>query len=103
MFFLNRKSLLLSFVASLCVCQSATSFAEHRFHNPEAFIQSIEGKPDAGKKVYEAFCVNCHAAQPMIELKAPRIGVLSDWEPRMKKGLAEMLKKTSEGLKDMPA
>ena len=71
-------------------------------HHPEKFIQSIQNDPDAGKKIYQQFCSTCHDKDPSIDVGAPRIGVHSDWESRMKKGLDGLLAVTITGLNQMP-
>lgn len=48
------------------------------------------------------FCANCHALKPLIELGAPKIQQVKDWESRIKKGLDKLFINTSEGLNAMP-
>lgn len=71
-------------------------------HHPEAFIESIQNDPKAGKKVYEQFCAVCHAQNPSIELGAPKMGVKKDWQARMKKGMDGLVTVTIAGLNQMP-
>lgn len=71
-------------------------------HHPEQFIQSIQNDPEAGKKIYQQFCSTCHAQKPSINLGAPRIGVMADWQDRMKKGLDGLLNVTTVGINQMP-
>lgn len=85
-------------LSTLCQAQSA-----HQFHHPEAALKAIQGKPDAGAKIYQAYCANCHAEKPMIPLGAPRIGQASDWAPRLEKGMKAVFKNTTLGINNMPA
>lgn len=71
-------------------------------HHPEEFIQSIRNDPQAGKKIYQQFCSTCHAKDPSIDLKAPKIGVRKDWNMRMKKGREGLLTVTIAGINQMP-
>lgn len=71
-------------------------------HHPEAFVQSIQQGPEAGKKIYTQFCATCHAQNPSIEVGAPHIGVKKDWAPRMKKGLDGLTTVAIAGLNQMP-
>jgi cytochrome c5 len=54
----------------------------------------------SGQEVVAAKCVECH-----LEGKkgAPRMGVMSDWAPRLQKGLPEMVLNAIHGHKQMPA
>lgn len=76
--------------------------AKHEFHHPQAFLQSIKDKSSMGKKIYQQFCSTCHAKQPMISLGAPRIGVKKEWQGRMKRSVAKMVKRIDPGLNAMP-
>jgi len=73
-------------------------------HHPQEFLDSIQGDPDKGEKIYAHFCVNCHAETPVIPVGAPRLGVESDWKARLDKaGSAEkLLKNIDAGLGAMP-
>jgi len=71
-------------------------------HHPEDFLKTLNHDPQAGQKIVQHFCANCHAEKPLIPLGAPRPGVLADWKPRMKQGLAAMLQRTDEGIGAMP-
>lgn len=79
---------------------SPLSFAG--LHHPEKFLQSIQNDPQAGKKIYQQFCSTCHAKNPIINVGAPRIGVISDWNARMQKGLSGLLAVTAAGINQMP-
>ena len=72
-------------------------------HHPEEFLNQISGKTNEGALIVEHFCVNCHAEKPMIPLGAPRMGVVGDWDPRVKPGFEVLLNHTTEGLNAMPA
>ncbi len=71
-------------------------------HHPQEFLNEISGKPDEGKSIVQHFCSNCHAVKPLIPIGAPRAGVVSDWQQRMKSGIGALLKNTSEGIGNMP-
>ncbi len=71
-------------------------------HHPEAFIASIQNDPKAGQKVYEQFCATCHAADPSIDLGAPRFRNTQDWRDRKQKGIEGLLTVTTVGLNQMP-
>ena len=72
-------------------------------HHPQDFLHKIAGKPDEGLQIVQHYCANCHATKPIIQLGAPRIGLLSDWMPRIKKGRPALFKNTDEGFNAMPA
>ena len=72
-------------------------------HHPQRFLQEISGKPEEGQRIVQHFCANCHASKPLIQLGAPRIGVIEDWTPRVKQGLKLLFLHTDEGLNAMPA
>lgn len=71
-------------------------------HHPQEFLQSISGSKNEGKKIYNHFCVNCHAIKPKIPVGAPRIGLGADWNLRLKQGMKLIFKNTDEGLNAMP-
>lgn len=71
-------------------------------HHPEAFMQSIQHDPAAGKKIYQQVCSTCHAKNPSVDVGAPQFRVERDWRGRMKKGLEGMLTVTTAGLNQMP-
>ncbi len=71
-------------------------------HHPQEFLKSISGSKNEGEKIYNHFCVNCHAQKPLISLGAPRIEEDADWKPRLKKGIDDLFKNTDEGLNGMP-
>lgn len=71
-------------------------------HHPQEFLKSIIGTKDEGEKIYNHFCVNCHAQKPLISLGAPKIGNASEWDPRLKQGLDILFKHTDEGFNAMP-
>lgn len=53
----------------------------------------------AGKKVYDAVCVACHATGVA---GAPKFGDKAAWAPRLKPGLSEVLAIATKGLNAMP-
>jgi cytochrome c5 len=79
----------------------ATIFAAS--HRPQDFVQQIKGQKDEGEQIVQHFCVNCHAAQPLIPLGAPRIGFKKDWQSRLQPGMAALFQHTNEGFNAMPA
>ena len=72
-------------------------------HHPQAFLNEISGEPDEGMKIVQHYCATCHAAKPMIQLGAPKIGDNNDWRPRIKLGLEHLVKHAEEGFNAMPA
>jgi cytochrome c5 len=94
--------LALKFVFVLGFCWLALTISHADSHHPQEFLQSIEGAKDEGMQIVGHFCVSCHAVKPMIELGAPKINVKSDWDPRIKQGLATLLTHTEEGFNAMP-
>lgn len=71
-------------------------------HHPQEFLQSISGSKNEGEQIYTHFCVNCHAAKPLIPVGAPRINEDDDWKMRLKQGMDSLFKHTDEGLNAMP-
>ena len=72
-------------------------------HHPQDFLKSIAGSDNEGAQIVQHYCANCHATKPIIQLGAPRMGDLQDWEPRIKLGIESLFKQTDEGLNAMPA
>jgi cytochrome c5 len=54
----------------------------------------------AGNAVYTAVCAACHASGAA---GAPKIGVASDWGPRLAQGYDTLVKHAIEGIRAMPA
>jgi len=54
----------------------------------------------AGNAVYTAVCAACHATGAA---GAPKIGVASDWGPRLAQGYDTLVKHAIEGIRAMPA
>jgi cytochrome c5 len=79
-----------------------TNLAYSESHKPQEFLKSIQGSPNEAEQIYQHFCVNCHAPDPLIPLGAPRIQVTDDWKLRVKQGLEGLFKNTNEGLNTMP-
>lgn len=90
----------LLFLLGFC---SSSVFCASQSHHPEDFLRSIKGNKDEGKQIVQHFCSSCHAVKPMISLGAPRIGIDSDWLPRVEKGLDALFKNTENGFNAMPA
>lgn len=87
----------------LIIILSNVSMTWAASHHPQDFLKHIAGSRDEGQQIVQHYCVNCHAAKPLIQLGAPRIGYLADWEPRLKPGMDTLFKHTDEGLNTMPA
>ncbi|MDF1779972.1 MAG: c-type cytochrome [Alcanivoracaceae bacterium] len=62
--------------------------------------EEVATGPRSGDEVYGAACAMCHGSGM---LNAPRLGVASDWAPRVKKGEATLVKHALEGFNAMPA
>jgi cytochrome c5 len=74
-----------------------------RYHSPAIFVKSIEGKPEQGAYIYDAFCSACHANPPDIMLQAPRISESQVWRGLLSQGKSKLLQSTIQGLGAMPA
>lgn len=81
----------------------AVAHADHQFHHPGEFIKTLTKEKNPGEKVYKAFCANCHEKKPLINLGAPRRGIKSDWQGRVKRPMKEIFKHLDEGIGAMPA
>ena len=99
---LRKTAVFLALTSIAFAAEKTQQAGAHHFHHPEAFVQSIAGKKDAGKKVYHAFCVTCHAKHPLVSMGAPRKGVKEDWQKRMKKDVDAMVKEMDAGFGAMP-
>lgn len=73
------------------------------FHSPVTFVKQLKDDPEAGRKIFKEFCASCHAIQPMIDIKAPRIGDKKIWEALNHLGMSTLLKMTIQGKGAMPA
>jgi cytochrome c5 len=73
------------------------------FHNPSLFVSQLTGDPQAGRKIYKEFCMSCHAKKPVIEVKAPKVGVMKDWKRWRGVNEKVLLVKTIRGVGAMPA
>ncbi|MBA4696494.1 MAG: cytochrome c5 family protein [Legionella sp.] len=93
-----KTAFLLCFAALPFFCYAATS----NTHQPQTFLEKIKGLPDEGQQIRDHFCTNCHGENPLIALGAPRVKVATDWDPRIKAGIALLLKHTREGFNAMP-
>ncbi|HKJ75845.1 MAG TPA: c-type cytochrome [Gammaproteobacteria bacterium] len=58
------------------------------------------GSSLSGKQIVDQTCAACHGSGVM---GAPKIGNKGDWEPRIKKGVATLLKHAENGFNKMPA
>lgn len=85
----NRLLFVVVFVLS-AIAGLWTSIAFHQlnqpvekqrtFHYPVKFVAGLKDDPAAGKKVYQEYCAGCHAPQPRIAVRAPRVGYRKDWQ-----------------------
>jgi cytochrome c5 len=73
------------------------------YHSPVSFVKQLKGDPDAGRKIFKEFCSSCHAANPIIDIQAPRINDKKLWETLGKLGIPALLDLTIKGVKAMPA
>jgi len=73
------------------------------FHYPAIFVQQLKDDVYAGKKIFKEFCASCHAAEPLIDIKAPHIGDKAAWKAKRQLGLDALLKITINGAGAMPA
>ena len=79
------------------------SLAWSSTHHPQEFLKKISGSKNEGEQIVQHYCATCHAAKPIIPLGAPRIGVSTDWDPRIKQGMDVLFKHTNEGINAMPS
>ena len=56
--------------------------------------------PLSGEEVYNQYCFACHTTGVS---DAPRLGNSDDWQPRLSKGIDELMATTLNGLNAMPA
>jgi len=87
-------------LVSSIIFANSTVFANS--HHPQDFLNSITGSKNEGKEIVQHYCAVCHSEKPLIQLGAPRIGVKSDWEIRLKQGMRKLFQNTSQGLNAMP-
>lgn len=72
-------------------------------HHPAVFLKKITGSNNEGLLIVQHYCATCHAEKPKIPLGAPRIGQISEWQHRLKRGFASLWQHTNEGYGAMPA
>lgn len=90
------------FTALICLLISLPINSWSLSHHPQDFLKSIAGSTTEGAQIVQHYCGMCHAENPVIQLGAPKIKNLTDWEPRIKQGLKTLLKHTDEGINAMP-
>lgn len=56
-------------------------------------------KARSGEEVYTAVCASCHSVGVM---NAPKLGSKADWAPRVKRGIADLVKVAISGKGAMP-
>ncbi len=88
-------------IVGFCVWLTTLS-SQAASHHPQEFLNTIEGSKNEGEQIVKHFCANCHAVKPLISLGAPKIQQKNDWEPRVKKGLQQLLEHTTQGFNAMP-
>lgn len=91
------------FVYTAIIITMPIVHAAHEFHHPDELMQKVKTDKNPGKAIYEKFCANCHAPDPLIEVNAPKFRHSSDWQTRLKQNPKEILKHTMEGLNAMPS
>lgn len=64
-----------------------------------ATVPAPQTSGDAGKSVVDRVCKGCHEVGV---LNAPKIGVVKDWEARLKKGEAALVDSAEKGIGSMP-
>jgi len=72
-------------------------------HYPTLFVDQLKGDPQAGEKIYTQYCSSCHNSQPVIDVKAPRMGDAQAWLKLRKLGVDTLLNTTISGKAAMPA
>ncbi len=93
----------LGFTVSWCQHRHQEIQIIQTFHYPTLFTAQLKNDPNAGKKIFKEFCATCHAAQPLIDLPAPRINDAKAWNVHRQKGIDVLLKMTISGIGAMPA
>lgn len=82
---------------------STASFSSaHNFHHPNELIDQIKTSLEPEKEIYNAYCANCHAKEPLIEMGAPKFRHLLDWQVILKKDKALIFNNVNEGMNAMP-
>ena len=76
--------------------------AASNIHDPSAFVQRVKNDKLAGKKVYDAFCANCHAPKPLIAIQAPVFRDKQAWQHVMAQDNTLTMKHVLEGIGNMP-
>ena len=93
----TKKQLFLSIFFMLSLdCYAAV-------HHPLAFVNQIKNTANEGQQVVKHYCATCHAKHPLIFLGAPRIGVMDDWQLRLRQGFPTLFDHTAAGYHAMPA
>lgn len=73
------------------------------FHYPAAFSKALAHDPQAGQKVFHAYCASCHGKHAVIPVNAPVIGDKQIWQARRKMGMDNLLKLSLNGFGRMPS
>jgi cytochrome c5 len=95
----------LGFVFSLYMHRTteAVATAQQPMHYPTTFVNQLKGDPDAGRKIYKEYCASCHAENPVIDVKAPRMGDKQAWKKWQNTSEDALLARTLRGVGAMPA
>ncbi len=95
-----KKTLL---TIALSVSMTLPSYSQtHQFHKPGKFVENLKKENNPAKKIYQAFCANCHDKEPLIEVQAPKFRHMPDWQLRLKQSSQVIFKHVDEGLNAMP-
>ncbi|RDI43358.1 c-type cytochrome [Aquicella lusitana] len=72
-------------------------------HYPAIRVRQLLGDPQAGEKIFNEFCATCHAAPPLVDVNAPRIGDKKRWQTLRRVNTKTLLAITLKGAGAMPA
>ena len=62
-------------------------------------VAAVPTGPLSGEEVYNQFCTACHSTGLS---GAPKLGALDEWQPRIDKGMDELMVTTLNGINAMP-
>ena len=74
----------------------------HEFHHPNKLLNQLTTEKEPARKIYNAYCANCHDKTPLIEINAPKFRQSDDWNVRLKQSKVILFKNVNEGLNAMP-
>ena len=100
-------SAIAGFVVSMVVHQTnpapVTPERLRTYHYPISFVEQVKNDPQAGEKIFHAYCATCHGKHPQIPLNAPLIGDSKRWAGIKTMGMKMLLRVTRSGVGAMPA